>query len=251
MATTAAERRYILDSLAVLAARDIRLLWGAASRMDDIDFASFVSEAFPQVVDPYRELAAETAAVFYAADHPDVTRLPVTAPPVPREKLLTSAQWALGGNGTEAVDRMIGTAQRAVYDGDRETTVLNAEIDEKRWVRVAQAGACAFCRMLASRAASDDISFTYQSVESAITVVGRDGQPRGSRQIGELYHDHCNCIAVTIPGEMHPMDYLELIDTGYADLAQQWDDQYRKARAEAGTGNTKEILAAWRQLGAS
>jgi hypothetical protein len=56
---------------------------------------------------------------------------------------------------------------------------------------------------------------------------------------------------VAIPGEMHPMDYLELIDTGYADLAQQWDDQYRKARAEAGTGNTKEILAAWRQLGAS
>jgi hypothetical protein len=249
MPVTAAERRFVLDSLVGLAEADIRKLWKAAEMQTEVAFAAYMAQAFPQIVDPYYRLAAEVSATFYGLDHPRDGYTPVTAPLLPREKLVSSAQWALGGNGVAAIDRMAGTAQRAIYDGDRSTTALNAENNKQRYVRVARANACAFCRLLASRSASGDIGLTYLSEKSATTVVGRNGRTRGTQSIGDPYHDHCHCIAQAIPADQHPLDYLEIVEPGYASLAQQWQDEYDKARANAGNGDTSKILAEWRKQG--
>lgn len=68
-----------------------------------------------------------------------------------------------------------GGLQRTVVDGHRLTVVENAQRDPqaKGWTRVARAGACSFCRMLADRpgAVYTEASVTFRS------------------------HDHCHCAA--------------------------------------------------------
>ncbi len=145
-------------------------LWDAAGRLADIDFFEYISDAFPDIVIPYHQLAAEFSASAFEEDFPEVvaTVAVAVAEPPPVDKLRTSAQWALGADGRKALDRMNGTMQRAIYDGDRDTTVINAESNGMRWMRVARPNACAFCRLLASRT-----SDLYRSEENALGVVGR------------------------------------------------------------------------------
>jgi hypothetical protein len=305
MPVTVAERRYILDTIAGLAAIDISNMWYAAEQQATDDFAALIVAAFPYVIDPYHQLAAMTSATLFELDHPrevsttaaavntqresvireatqilkeaageaavsvqadirsaattrllEAVRTAPTGPtllaePLPIEQLQNSAKWALAADGDDAIERMTGTAQRAVFGADRETTVINADAAGMRWVRVAQADACAFCRMLASRAVSDDFSDTYESAESAISVVGdrQSGRPRGSRQLGELYHDYCRCIAVAVPETRNPIPYLMEVEPAYAELALQFDAEYRAARKAAKSGDPTKILAAWRLLG--
>jgi hypothetical protein len=75
--------------------------------------------------------------------------------------------------------------------------------------------------------------------ESATRVGGRS---RGARKAGTAYHDHCRCVAIAVRA-----------GTTYQAPAymQEWEDQYLKARANAGSGNMTAIQAAWRQLDAA
>jgi hypothetical protein len=133
------------------------------------------------------------------------------------DKLAASAQWALGGNGTVALDRLQGTLQRAVFDGARNTTLLNVRSTGSSWARYASANACAFCRLLATRGSA------YRSENTAATKV----------------HDHCSCIPVEDRNnDYQPPDYVN-----------QWQDEYVAARKAAGSGDPTQILAAWRQQG--
>jgi hypothetical protein len=120
-------------------------------------FASFTKFFIEEVVPPLTK--------FFEEDFPEIVKAPLLVPPLPPEQLATSAQWALGGDGVEAISRMAGTAQRAIYDGERNTTALNASRNGMRWVRVARPDACAFCRLLASRAASES---QYNSERNAL-----------------------------------------------------------------------------------
>lgn len=135
------------------------------------------------------------------------------------ERLVKSAQWALGGDGVEALSRLEHTTQRAVFDGARTTTLENVERTGSRWARDARADACAFCRLLATRTGK----YLYKSRDTAATKV----------------HDDCHCLPIEV---VNPSDYQ------LPEYAQQWEDEYNKARAEAGVGNPKSILSAWRQL---
>ncbi|WP_052313659.1 VG15 protein [Nocardia thailandica] len=93
-------------------------------------------------------------------------------------------------------DRVAATVERHVRNVDRDTVVAtaNAAGDEIGWARVLSGGEnCPFCAMLASRGP------VYRSDKSALTVVGdRRGRARGSRAVGESYHDHCDCSAVLV-----------------------------------------------------
>ena len=100
------------------------------------------------------------------------------------EQADSSARWAVFGAGDtfegEALHRLQGALTRLVLQPYRET-VLNAARDHGRYTRTAvarvpEAGACAFCRMLASRGA------VYGSAESA-----------QSTKDGRRFHDHCRC----------------------------------------------------------
>lgn len=80
------------------------------------------------------------------------------------------------------------SARRLAMAGGRQTTMATIydapEIAGYR--RVAQAGACDFCEMLAGRGA------VYLTFERA-SEVGRSGRVRGTRATGESYHDGCGC----------------------------------------------------------
>lgn len=102
-----------------------------------------------------------------------------------------------------------GGMTRILAEIAADTMIGNAELQGgMRFQRVPRAGCCAFCGMLASRGAD------YSSRESAGQVVGRGmplertkgkrgGQgkgirPRGSRRMGEKFHDFCRCKVVAV-----------------------------------------------------
>lgn len=217
MPVAPSERREILDELTAVAGEDLREAWARASVLDTAAFAAFITDAFPEITIPYAEVAATLAATWFELSAPESTYVAVTAPTAPVEKLVKSAQWALSADGADAVPRLRGTLDRTIYDGARETTRINVERTNSRWAVHARPAACPWCRMMATRGA------VYKSGASALAAC----------------HDNGHCVAIEIrqPGQYTPPSYLE-----------KWDDEYLKARANAGTGDPKAIQAAWRQL---
>ncbi|MCA9843251.1 MAG: hypothetical protein KC491_01240 [Dehalococcoidia bacterium] len=216
MAISAPERQYLLSQVGRLADSDLLRLWRAAE-LSDVDFFAFVVDGFPDLVDPYHQAAAMLAANWFEESLPASTYVARVIDPLPVEKLASSARWALGGDGEQGLARLQGTLQRAVFDGARDTTLLNVQATGSGWARYASATACEFCRMLATRGSA------YRSRDTAATKV----------------HDHCSCIPVEDRDNSYePPDYVA-----------KWQDEYIAARTAAGSGDTKEILAAWRQLG--
>lgn len=201
------------------------------------EFVAFIKEAFPELASSFFEMAATLSATWFELSAPTSTYRAVTAPLPAVERFAASAQWALGASGDVGRDRLTGTLQRSVFDGARETTLINIERTQSYWVRHARPDACPFCRMLATRHSDPD--YWYTSNDAALQV-GRSGRIRGNRKVGEDYHDFCRCIAVEVREgqEYEPPEYV-----------QKWDDEYEKAVANAGSrGDVKAIQAAWRQL---
>lgn len=166
---SAAERRFVLDQLGKRSQQDMIRLWDAANRFEDVDFFRYIRDAFPDIAIGYHQLSAEFSAAWFEYDFPELRAVPADAPAV--AGLAKSAEWALGAEGRKALDRMAGTMQRAIYDGDRQTTVSSARGNGLRWIRVAQPGACAFCRLLATRTTLEDD--LYRSEADALSVTGR------------------------------------------------------------------------------
>jgi hypothetical protein len=262
MPVSAAEHRFILDNLNRLAEADIRKMWQAAALQTDLEFAAYVTQAYPQIVDPYHQMAAQTAATIFEEDFPRqaAAATVLVADPLPEEQLVKSAQWALSAVGGVAVDRLAATTQRAIYDGDRDTTVLNADSRGMRWVRVARPNACAFCRMLAARSVSGS---TYSGGGVQLKINPETGKPFADRRkttvvsgprrtsskqgAGKEYHNNCHCVAKPVPVGVEPMPYLAVTEPQAADLAAQWDNEYDKAvKAAKSSGET--ILHEWRQF---
>jgi hypothetical protein len=218
MTVSPTERQYILSQVNVLAAEQISLLWSHAEALTDINFAAFVRQAFPDVVTPFAVTASDLAANWYD-ETPSPTNYIAKPGPLPDpHQLESSADWALGANGRDAIARMQGTAQRAIFDSARDTTLYNVEHEPgSKWARHASANACVWCRMMSTRGA------VFHTRKSAMKS-----------------HDFCHCVAIEVrPGGLRysPPAYV-----------QDWNDQYQKARADAGSGDPKAIQASWRRL---
>ena len=218
MAITPSERQRLLAELSTVAIRDLVQLWDRA-KVADVDFARFLIEAFPEIAVAYSEVAGDLAADWYEQSAPTLAYQAVPAPMPNVTALTKSAQWALGGDGDIALNRLAGTLQRGIFDGARNTTLFNVETERgASWARHASANACEFCRLMATRGAA------YRSEENAA---------------GKKYHDRCHCVAVEVrPGMVYePPAYV-----------QDWTDQYLQARDLADSGKPKDILSAWRQI---
>lgn len=244
MAVSAAERRFLLDQVNRIAANDLDTLWSAAERLPSGEFFDYVLAGFPELANGYHQVAGQIAAGWFEESDPQSTYVARVAAPIITDRLTGSAKWALGGDGLVAKNRLRGSLQRATFGGARDTLSLNIIETQSRWIRVARSNACGFCRLLATR--SGENAFT--SRDAAVQVVGRRGGRRGNRKLGEKYHDDCYCQPVEIRGDQTVGDVLSDED---AALVQQWGDEYDKARANSGSGDVTQILAAWRQQGVS
>lgn len=242
MPISAAERRYVLDQINRLAQNDLNNLWRAAELLSDNDFFDYILAGFPELASNYHQVAAQVAANWFEESDPASAFVARVAAPLALERLTSTAEWALGGDGTQALSRMNGSLQRATFDGARDTVFDNVEATGSRWIRVARPTACAFCRLLATRTGES----SYSSREAAVNVVSR--RKRGNRRLGDKFHDDCYCQPVEIRDNQAVSDVLSGED---AARVEQWNDDYLKARANAGTGDAKQILAAWRQQGVS
>jgi hypothetical protein len=209
------------------------------------DFPAVVKQAFPGIVTPHAHAAAAITAQWYDELAPGFHATP--AVDLPAARLEKTLNWALyaptkpqpaqpdipapvsAPEPAVTLERLAGSAKRMVMDASRDTVVDNAVKQDFKWARYASANACAFCRLMATRGP------VYASERSATKVVGRGPAQttKGTRKLGESYHDHCRCIAVPVPdGETYtPPDYTS-----------QWEQDYLAAR-KAGNRDAKSILA--------
>lgn len=152
------------------------------------DPQSFMVDAFTEIVAEYGAQSAYAARDYAVADYAArgervrPGQIDLSAPVF--EQADSSGRWAVFGAGDvfkgAALHRLQGALTRLVLQPYRET-VLNTTREHGQRTRTAvarvpEAGACAFCRMLASRGAA------YGSAKSA-----------QSTKDGKRFHDNCRC----------------------------------------------------------
>lgn len=147
-------------------------------------------------------------------------------------------------------------ANKATHMASRNLIVESAGYAGSRWRRVTDGNPCAFCAMLAARGP------VYLTRESAGHVVGREmgrgtkhyrstgkvsyGGPadrrRGTRDIGERYHDRCGCTVEEVTGDWSPTAEEQRFVNLYRDALERLQDQDQPA-------STTNILGAMREMG--
>lgn len=135
-------------------------------------------------------------------------------------------------------NRLRGAVDRLTIAGSRRTvmaTVADAETIIG-YRRIARAGACDFCQMLARR------GVVYKSAESGGVVVGRRARARGNQRVGASYHDHCRCVVE--PVFAAPAREIVLPDDQQARLQRDVDRAARRGRIEQARLDAAEAAAA-------
>src|SRR5690625_388015 len=202
-----------------------------------------LKELLPELGAQYVGATSLTAAQFYEelVDMQGVKN-PITPEIIPladRARWHALVDWSaddyvfqhLGPN--MVYSRIAGNFTRQLTEAAADTMIGNAQMQQGTRLsaqRVPKAGCCAFCAMLASRGA-------VYSPESASGVVGRGKpvgshplakgiKPRGSRQLGEKYHDHCRCevVVVTPENEVELMAIEEHYLDVYTDAAKKAEE---------------------------
>lgn len=204
----------------------VTALWAQYANADPQQRWQAMQDAYPELIDPYLAAAAVISAEWYSSLDPGAGFAVETAPPVERDVLQANMRWAL--TQTEPLPNLTGAVERQVFNSSRETILSNAKREGVRYARYASANACSFCQILATRTTTD----LYATEFSAVRVVGRAGRPRGTRKLGEKFHDNCHCVPVAIRDGVtyEPPSWVA-----------QWDTAYGNARNDVG-GDTNDII---------
>lgn len=209
-----------LDSLSTSALSDLRALLGEVEGMDPDRSRRVLFQAFPELFNPYAAASSEVSATFYE----EIRDMSGVAGSFQADTLgdVDADRWSsLVGAGTQPrlleqgasnlmFQFLAGGLTSIMSTMAADTIYGNASNDSEpvAYQRVPKSGCCGFCGMLASRGAA------YDSEKSAGVVVGRGVpvtkgrrrrggvakgiRPRGSRTIGQEFHDHCKCRAVPV-----------------------------------------------------
>ncbi len=216
------EFRGLLQDLGELASEVLINLVDALDAQDAVKAREGLSEALPEVLQPYVTSAGELSAVWYEDLRADAgVRSPfnaIVSASVPTSRFDALAGWAVkplfGQSDTTVASLLVAGAERIIMGGARDTVDVNARRDpvSVAWSRVARPDACEFCRAQAGRGA------VYKSKQAAGMVIGRGVDPsaafnadgtrkqggigggvlaRGSRPVGaDAFHDLCHCTVV-------------------------------------------------------
>lgn len=143
------------------------------------------------VIGTFADTAADYSVQWYNDIAPEEPYRPELPPGkiIAVERIQRSIEWAVntgakGATFDDAVTKLIGAnltgaTDRVVYDASRVVVEHNAVKEKVRYARVARAGACEWCRLMAIRGA------VFTSASRAI---------KG--------HDSCHCIALPVRGGM-------------------------------------------------
>lgn len=228
--------RALLAEVNTLAQEDLVRLWRSLEHLDKDALWDSLRLGVPEIVELYRATAADTALLFYSETQglKFSSEAAMAASRVNQEQLESSLRWVLFSEGNvETLSLISGIIQKHVIDGSRQYGLNGFSKAGSGWYRAARPGACEFCRLLATRAVTDQ-GTPYTSAEAAITVGKGKTKPRGPAAHGATFHDHCMCIPVKA-SEFQPPDYYE-----------KWSKEYYGATAIVGTGDISQITWAMR-----
>ncbi|AKF14507.1 capsid maturation protein [Mycobacterium phage Cambiare] len=205
MATGAPEFQAALVKLGDRLAIEARKVTTAVARLGPEDARRVITDAYPEIASPYLAAAGDLSATWYE-EQPTKSRRgrlfiarPADLPPA--DALAVNGRWAL--TQTDPAGALEGSSRRQMFTQSRQTILNNTEDEGTRWIRHARAGACGFCRMLATRP----------------LTVGHGGAPGLYRTEGtasrnthrfETGHDRCRCIVLPLRegAEYVAPDYL-------------------------------------------
>lgn len=191
-------------------------------------------EAVHALVVRYAEVAAALGAEYYDSERadagvPGVFTVPVAGPP-PQEQTEATLRWAtkdlwprpaeeatpaqlepLDERLARAERRAEGAVDRLVLGAGRDTVLRAVEEDREAvaFARAAALGACAFCKLMASRGA------VYTSAGAA----GQDADDQFRGEGTAKFHDWCSCVIVPVfRGQRFEL----------SPQAARWDEIYRE-----------------------
>lgn len=212
-----------LSQLSTAALADLRALMSSVSEVSPARQQAVLQEAFPEVFNPYTAASSAVSASFYEEIRQSVevngSFDAGTLDDVDPNRYGALVGWGSApsvferGGAALAYSLLAGGLTQILTEMAADTIIGNAALDPAPigYQRVPRAGCCAFCGMLASRGA--DYTYGSDSSDGIQRVVGRGipvpkarrsgGQargvrPRGSREIGEKFHDFCGCRAVPV-----------------------------------------------------
>lgn len=154
------------DLLAEAAAREVTAFWEASASMDPAAREKATINFMRQLVKRYGDIAGQAAADYLASEWAEWGEpysslgYPDTVGPTHGKYVERSTKWAMQTKAAaagvtvvddEVLNRLIGMATRAVLAPADKTVAAGARKAGVKFARVAEANACAFCKMLASR----------------------------------------------------------------------------------------------------
>ena len=214
-----------------LVLRDLSAWFATVEHLSPSEIRREARAFLPLLATTYGEVAAAAAADFYDAARDEsgaAGRFTATLADSQAAKGTSPGlvKWATDplftGDSADAVARLGGLADAAALQDGKNTVMANAKRDpaKPKFARVPAGKTCAWCVMLASRGA------VYRSAESAGAAA--------------KFHNHCDCTPT--PSWDHGNDLPESYDEGHL------FGLYDRARADAGSGDPKQITAALRRL---
>lgn len=231
----------IMDELTLLATEDVLTILRSADLTNPAATMELLQETVPDLIQMYRGAAVDNAMLFYESTQ-GIARDSASAraaSEVVGDQLDANMRWAVFTPGSQSIEGLLtGIVSRHILDGSRRYAEWNFEQQGGGWYRAARPGACAFCRMLATRAATD--WGPYTSAEAAVRI----GKGKHSRKLASVtpaqYHNHCKCMPVRAE-DYDPPDYVS-----------EWTQTYYKAVQDTGNAtNYRDILANMRKIDGS
>lgn len=228
----------LLDEINLLAQQDLVALWRLLEGKSPDEAWRLLSEGAPEIVGQYRGLSADTAMLFYEETQglEFSSEAALSASRVNQQQLSANLRWAFfDASNVEVLGLLGGIVQKHVVDGSRQYALDGFSQSGSGWYRAARPGACNFCRMLATRAATQ--WGPYGSADAASTVgSGKDSAPKHVRK-GDQFHANCMCIPVKA-SEYKVPEHVE-----------KWKADYYAATQAAGNQmDAKTILSEMRKI---
>lgn len=226
----------IIDQINRMAQSDFVALWRALETQDKDTLFRGLMAGVPEIVELYRNAQADAAMVFYESTQGVAYSRAAAqaAGEVNSERLEQMVRYAVYGQGvTSPAGLVSGAIQQMVLGGGRDYANEVFASAGVGWYRAARPDACAFCRMLATRGATE--WGPYTSANAAFLV----GQGKHSRRgpSAYQYHKHCRCIPV-LASEYEVPEYVN-----------EWTETYYKSTDEVGNSSDyRSILAKMREI---